>query len=60
MVAQQVDREPEFYVAFRKKHPIDRFGTVEELVGPAMFLASDAASFVTGHILTADGGYVAQ
>jgi len=60
LVAQQVEKEPDFYVAFRKKHPIDRFGTVEELVGPAMFLASDAASFVTGHILTADGGYVAQ
>jgi len=60
MVAKQVELEPDFYVTFRKKHPIDRFGTVEELVGPAMFLASDAASFVTGHILTADGGYVAQ
>lgn len=60
MVAVQVEKEPDFYVGFRKKHPMDRFGTVEELVGPAMFLASDAASFVTGHILTADGGYVAQ
>jgi NAD(P)-dependent dehydrogenase (short-subunit alcohol dehydrogenase family) len=60
MVAQQVDREPDFYVAFRKKHPVGRFGTTDELVGPALFLASDAASFVTGHILTVDGGYVAQ
>jgi gluconate 5-dehydrogenase len=60
MVAQQVEREPEFYVDFRKKHPVDRFGTVEELVGPAIFLASDAASYVTGHILAVDGGYVAQ
>ena len=60
LVAQQVEKEPDFYVAFRQKHPVDRFGTVDELVGPAMFLASDAASFVTGHILTAAGGYVAQ
>ncbi len=60
MVAQQVDKEPAFYEVFRKKHPVNRFGTTDELVGPAMFLASDAASFVTGHILTADGGYVAQ
>ena len=60
MVAQQVEREPEFYADFRRKHPLDRFGTVEELVGPAIFLASDAASYVTGHILAVDGGYVAQ
>ncbi|MCC6178152.1 MAG: SDR family oxidoreductase [Chloroflexi bacterium] len=60
IVSRQTEKEPEFYVEFRKKHPVGRFGTVEELVGPAMFLASDAASFVTGHILTADGGYVAQ
>ena len=60
MVAGQVEKEPEFYEVFRRKHPVNRFGTTEELVGPALFLASRAASFVTGHILTADGGYVAQ
>jgi len=60
MVAKQVEIEPDFYVDFRKKHPLDRFGTVDELVGPAIFLASDAASYVTGHILAVDGGYVAQ
>ncbi len=60
LVAGQVEKEPAFYEGFRRKHPMNRFGTTEELVGPAMFLASPAASFVTGHILTADGGYVAQ
>jgi NAD(P)-dependent dehydrogenase (short-subunit alcohol dehydrogenase family) len=60
MVASQVELEPDFYVAFRQKHPVDRFGTTDELVGPALFLASDAASFVTGHILAVDGRYVAQ
>ena len=55
-----LEREPEFYDAFKKKHPVNRFGTAEELVGPALFLASEAASFVTGHILAVDGGYVAQ
>jgi NAD(P)-dependent dehydrogenase (short-subunit alcohol dehydrogenase family) len=60
MVASQIELEPDFYVAFREKHPVSRFGTVDELVGPALFLASDAASFVTGHILAVDGGYVAQ
>jgi NAD(P)-dependent dehydrogenase (short-subunit alcohol dehydrogenase family) len=60
MVASQVEKEPDFYVAFRKKHPVNRFGTTDELVGPALFLASDASSFVTGHVLAVDGGYVAQ
>ena len=36
--------------------PLGRWGNVEELIGAAVFLASDAASFVTGHILYVDGG----
>lgn len=40
--------------------PMKRFGNVEELKGAAIFLASDSASFVTGHILAVDGGFVAQ
>jgi NAD(P)-dependent dehydrogenase (short-subunit alcohol dehydrogenase family) len=40
--------------------PMKRFGKVEELVGPAVFLASEAASFVTGEILVVDGGYMAS
>jgi NAD(P)-dependent dehydrogenase (short-subunit alcohol dehydrogenase family) len=39
--------------------PMKRFGELEELVGAAIFLASDAASFVTGSILAVDGGYLA-
>ncbi len=40
--------------------PIGRFGRTEELVGAAIYLASDAASFVTGEILVVDGGYLAS
>jgi NAD(P)-dependent dehydrogenase (short-subunit alcohol dehydrogenase family) len=60
VVATQVAGEPAFYEAFRAKHPIGRFGRPEEIVGPTIFLCAPAASFVTGHILAVDGGYVAQ
>ncbi len=44
----------------RMRTPMDRFGTTPELVGAAIFLASDAASFVTGEILVVDGGFLAS
>ncbi len=40
--------------------PMKRFGELEELVGAAIFLASDSASFVTGTLLAVDGGYLAS
>ena len=40
--------------------PMKRFGQVEELVGAAIFLASDAASFVTGSMIVVDGGFLAS
>jgi len=40
--------------------PMHRFGKPDELVGPAVLLASDAASFITGHCLVVDGGYLAS
>jgi NAD(P)-dependent dehydrogenase (short-subunit alcohol dehydrogenase family) len=45
---------------FLARSPIGRFGKVEELVGAAVFLASDAGSFVSGHILAVDGGFLAS
>ena len=45
---------------FLMRTPMRRFGNVEELAGAAVFLASDAASFVTGEVLVVDGGFLAS
>jgi NAD(P)-dependent dehydrogenase (short-subunit alcohol dehydrogenase family) len=45
---------------FLLRTPMKRFGKVEELAGAAVFLASDAASFITGEILVVDGGFLAS
>jgi gluconate 5-dehydrogenase len=47
---------PEFNSWLEKRTPTGRWGEVEELVGAAVFLASDASSFVNGHTLYVDGG----
>jgi NAD(P)-dependent dehydrogenase (short-subunit alcohol dehydrogenase family) len=40
--------------------PMRRFGAAEEVAGAAVFLSSEAASFVTGHMLAVDGGFLAS
>jgi NAD(P)-dependent dehydrogenase (short-subunit alcohol dehydrogenase family) len=45
---------------FKMRTPMRRFGNVEELAGAAVFLASDAASFITGEVLVVDGGFLAS
>jgi NAD(P)-dependent dehydrogenase (short-subunit alcohol dehydrogenase family) len=45
---------------FLTRTPMKRFGRIEELVGAAVYLSSDAASFVTGHMLAVDGGFLAS
>jgi NAD(P)-dependent dehydrogenase (short-subunit alcohol dehydrogenase family) len=44
----------------RMRIPMKRFGATDELIGAAVFLASDDASYVTGQILAVDGGYLAS
>ena len=48
--------DPEFTAWLEKRTPAGRWGEVDELVGAAVFLASDASSFVNGQILYVDGG----
>jgi NAD(P)-dependent dehydrogenase (short-subunit alcohol dehydrogenase family) len=45
---------------FLVRTPMKRFGRLEELVGAAVYLASDASTFVTGQILPVDGGFLAS
>lgn len=45
---------------FLTRTPMRRFGRVDELVGAAVYLASDASSFVTGQLLVVDGGFLAS
>lgn len=45
---------------FLTRTPMKRFGKLDELVGAAVFLASDSASFVTGHVIPVDGGFLAS
>ena len=52
--------DPAFSAWLEKRTPAGRWGRVEELVGAAIFLASDAASFVNGHCLYVDGGITAS
>lgn len=60
IVLAQWEREPGMRADWESRTPFGRIGQPDEIVGPAVFLASDAAAMVTGHILAVDGGYLAQ
>jgi NAD(P)-dependent dehydrogenase (short-subunit alcohol dehydrogenase family) len=45
---------------FLLRTPMKRFGKLEELAGAAVFLSSEAASFVNGEVLVVDGGFLAS
>jgi NAD(P)-dependent dehydrogenase (short-subunit alcohol dehydrogenase family) len=55
----QIKNNSEWYDAYAKKSPMQRWGQASEMVGPTLFLLSNAASYVTGTIIYADGGWLA-
>ncbi len=55
-----IKNNPEWYRAYAEKGALGRWATPDEMVGAAVFLASDAASYVTGTLLVVDGGWTAQ
>lgn len=59
-LVRQAMEDEEWYDRMRSGHMLGRFGDPEEVVGGAVYLSSDAASFVTGSVLTIDGGWTAQ
>ena len=52
--------DPEKYKAFVSRIPLGRWGELPEIIVPAVFLASDASSYMTGAALYVDGGWTAQ
>ena len=54
-----IQEDPERMRQLNERSPIHRFGEAWELIGPAVFLASDASGLVTGHSLLVDGGWTA-
>ena len=54
------ERHPDFIAELNRKTALQRVGRNEEIVGPTLFLLSDAASYVTGHSLVVDGGWTSQ
>ncbi|MFU8888157.1 MAG: SDR family NAD(P)-dependent oxidoreductase [Trueperaceae bacterium] len=54
-----IKAKPEWYRAYAEKSALQRWAQPSEMVGPAIYLASDAASFVTGTLTIVDGGWTA-
>lgn len=59
-LGELIHREPEYAERSMRRVPVGRMGKPDELVGAALYLASEASSMVTGHILAVDGGTLAS
>lgn len=57
---QQIRDDANRYKDITARIPADRWGTPDDLKGPVVFLASDAANYVNGHVLNVDGGWLAR
>jgi len=58
-LTSQIKSDPDWYRAYAEKSVLNRWASAQEIVGPTLFLASEAASFVTGTMLMVDGGWTA-
>ncbi|MFO8149913.1 MAG: SDR family oxidoreductase [Trueperaceae bacterium] len=58
-LTEPIKAKPEWYAAYAEKSALKRWAQPSEMVGPAIYLASDAASFVTGTLTIVDGGWTA-
>jgi len=58
-LTEQIKSNPEWYEAYASKSALGRWSQPVEMAGPIVYLASEAASFVTGSLLIADGGWLA-
>ena len=56
-MTESVQAHAALYERLKKRHPLGRFGTPEEVARAVLYLASDEASFSTGTVLTVDGGW---
>ena len=60
MTERMENRTPGYFERITAMNPTGRLGTPEEVAEAVLWLCSNAASFVTGHAMTVDGGYLAQ